>query len=140
MSELIIFKTAQETSSKFINENQIIPQHVRCIELDTGKIKVGNGINHYNDLPYSGTINSNVILDIKEFESPIPDKTFTINPSDKFEFEVHAAHADNAALFDSTNRGLANGIALYLNDLSLVSSGYYSKQLRIEASTGIIKI
>ena len=35
-------------------ENPLLARRELCIEIDTGKIKAGNGTDYYNDLPYAG--------------------------------------------------------------------------------------
>ena len=35
-------------------ENSLLAVRELCIEIDTGKIKAGNGTDYYNDLPYAG--------------------------------------------------------------------------------------
>lgn len=35
-------------------ENPLLAVRELCIEIDTGKIKAGNGTDYYNDLPYAG--------------------------------------------------------------------------------------
>lgn len=44
------------TYEALTTENPLLVRRELCIEIDTGKIKVGNGIDYYNDLPYAGEI------------------------------------------------------------------------------------
>ena len=40
------------TSEYFLTEDPIIPNGTITFETDTGKVKTGNGLQHYSDLPY----------------------------------------------------------------------------------------
>ena len=42
--------------------NPLLAQREIAVEVDTGKIKVGNGINYWNDLPYSDSSSSSSTL------------------------------------------------------------------------------
>ncbi len=39
-------------------ENPLLARRELCIEIDTGKMKVGNGTDYYNSLPYVGGVSS----------------------------------------------------------------------------------
>lgn len=42
------------TYTALSTENPLLARRELCVEVDTGKIKVGNGTDNYNDLPYAG--------------------------------------------------------------------------------------
>ena len=42
------------TYAALSRENPLLARRELCVEIDTSKIKVGNGTDYYNDLPYAG--------------------------------------------------------------------------------------
>ena len=42
------------TYTALSTENPLLARREIAVEIDTGKIKVGNGTSYYNDLPYAG--------------------------------------------------------------------------------------
>ena len=42
------------TAEALSTENPYVARREIVVEVDTGKIKIGNGTNQYNSLPYSG--------------------------------------------------------------------------------------
>ena len=52
------FKFRRNLASYWAEKNPVLADGEPCFELDTGKLKIGNGTTAYNDLPY---INSNSV-------------------------------------------------------------------------------
>lgn len=52
------FKFRRNLASYWEKKNPVLAEGEPCFELDTGKLKIGNGTTAYNDLPY---INSNSV-------------------------------------------------------------------------------
>ena len=50
------------TAAALAAANPLLAQREIAVEIDTGKIKVGNGINYWNDLPYSDSSSSSSTL------------------------------------------------------------------------------
>jgi len=46
------------TATQWSTANPIIAEGELCIELDTKKFKVGDGVNHWNDIPYTENKNT----------------------------------------------------------------------------------
>lgn len=46
------FKFRRNTAEYWKNTNPVLAEGEPCFELDTGKLKIGNGTTTYNDLPY----------------------------------------------------------------------------------------
>ena len=46
------FKFRRNTSEYWEQKNPLLAEGEPCFELDTGKLKIGNGTTAYNDLPY----------------------------------------------------------------------------------------
>jgi hypothetical protein len=46
------------TASQWSSANPVIAEGELCIELDTKKFKVGDGVNHWNDIPYTENHNT----------------------------------------------------------------------------------
>ena len=42
----------RDSAAHWTATNPILAEGELCIELDSGKMKIGDGINHWNDLPY----------------------------------------------------------------------------------------
>ena len=46
------FKFRRNLASYWVEKNPVLADGEPCFELDTGKLKIGNGTTAYNDLPY----------------------------------------------------------------------------------------
>lgn len=46
------------TAAQWSSINPIIAEGELCVELDTSKFKIGDGIHHWNDIPYSENRNT----------------------------------------------------------------------------------
>ena len=46
------FKFRRNLASYWAEKNPVLAEGEPCFELDTGKLKIGNGTTAYNDLPY----------------------------------------------------------------------------------------
>ena len=46
------FKFRRNLASYWTEKNPVLAEGEPCFELDTGKLKIGNGTTAYNDLPY----------------------------------------------------------------------------------------
>lgn len=44
--------------SKILEENPVLEAGRPCVELDTGQLKIGNGTDNYDSLPYVGGENT----------------------------------------------------------------------------------
>ena len=53
------------TAAAMCEANPLLKSREIAVETDTGKIKVGNGADYWNDLPYSGSGNSSAIFQLK---------------------------------------------------------------------------
>jgi hypothetical protein len=52
----------RDTSENWTRINPILGQGEPAFELDTGKLKIGDGITRWNELSYIGTVNNNLIF------------------------------------------------------------------------------
>ena len=46
------------TYAELSSSNPLLACRELCVEVDTGKAKVGNGTDYYNSLPYAGGVSS----------------------------------------------------------------------------------
>ena len=77
------------TAAALTAANPLLAQREIAVEVDTGKIKVGNGSNYWNDLPYSGSSfnwpssdnNVYVIKNASFVQAVLVDKPSSWNPS-----------------------------------------------------------
>lgn len=109
-----IFQVKRGQSAAWASANPILRAGEPGFELDTGKLKIGNGIDAYNDLPY---LNSEEIQDIQGLENSILELQGVIGNS-----------ADNSGLYGLINEK-ANAADVYTKDEvnSMVSSVYSYK-------------
>ena len=61
------------TAAALTAANPLLAQREIAVEVDTGRIKVGNGIKYWNDLPYSGSPSSDENNSTTAFNWPDSD-------------------------------------------------------------------
>jgi hypothetical protein len=79
-----IFKIRRDYSWRWAQQNPILAEGEPGFERDTGKLKVGNGINPWNDLKYFIPRNPNETPTdnlIDHVEAPLPHPVYDDGPS-----------------------------------------------------------
>ena len=56
------FKFRRNLASYWAEKNPVLAEGEPCFELDTGKLKIGNGTTAYNDLSYINSTTTVIIL------------------------------------------------------------------------------
>lgn len=60
------FKFRRNLASYWEKKNPVLSEGEPCFELDTGKLKIGNGTTAYNDLPYINSYSVQIEIATKD--------------------------------------------------------------------------
>ena len=129
-------------ASDWALRNEILKQGEPGLEIDTGKMKYGNGTSHWNDLPYS--INSDTVSDISisalsdvSITDPLQDKQNLVYDNDNMYWTNKTVNG-GAVISDTTPLSPNNGDLWYDSDSGLIfvyyDDGTSSQWIEILAS------
>jgi len=51
------------TAAEWASANPVLAEREFVTETDTNKTKIGNGVDHYNDLPYNPMVGQPLVID-----------------------------------------------------------------------------
>lgn len=134
---LVVIQTIQELSTWFITNNPVIPANVQCVETDTGKIKIGTGVN-YLATPYTGVlIGERLIVDVvAEGADQFPEIEFNLDVGEVIEFEFCLNSIDGVALSTSENISTTYAVVLQIGpDRAPITNGWYYRCHYYDAAT-----
>lgn len=78
---MIKLKLRRATQLEWTTQNPILASGEPGFEKDTGKLKIGNGINTWNNLDYFVSENESEILLLEHIDSILPHPVYDDGPS-----------------------------------------------------------